>query len=53
MFQVKGGDKDFETARERRRDQLLVSLGQAHLGRRVPFGLLSPSLRLDIRASWG
>lgn len=53
MFLAQGGEKELETARERRRNELLVYLGQANLRRRVPFGLLSPSLRLDIRTFWG
>ncbi len=53
MFLAQGGEKELEAARERRRNELLVYLGQANLRRRVPFGLLSPSLRLDIRTFWG
>jgi DNA phosphorothioation-associated putative methyltransferase len=48
----KGGKEELEIAQEQRRSELLVYLALANFRRRVPFGLLSPSLRLDIRTFW-
>jgi len=48
-----GGGKDLESAGARRRNDLQVYLALANLRRRVPFGQLSPTLRLDIRTFFG
>jgi hypothetical protein len=53
LFIVHGGEKELESARERRRNDLLVYLAEANLRKKIPFSLLSPSLRLDIRTFWG
>jgi DNA phosphorothioation-associated putative methyltransferase len=49
----RGGGKDMEMAGARRRNDLQVYLALANLRKRVPFGQLSLTLRLDIRTFFG
>jgi DNA phosphorothioation-associated putative methyltransferase len=49
----RGGRAELEHAASNRRNDLLVYLGLANLKRKVPFGQLSQSLRLDIRTFFG
>lgn len=47
------GEATFETARERRREDLLVYLASGYLRKRIRFGDLSPRLQRDIRGLFG
>ena len=47
LFDRKGGGDTLKQAAEARRNDLLVYLAMANLRRKVPFGHLGPSLRLD------
>jgi hypothetical protein len=53
LLQRKGGAEALKRAAEARRNDLLVYLGLANLRRKVPFGHLSPRLRLDVREFFG
>jgi len=53
LFVRKGGTDAFKRSAEARRNDLLVYLAMANLRRKVPFGRLSPSLRLDVREFFG
>ena len=53
LFVQRGGGADVQRAAENRRRDLLVYVAMANLRKRVPFGHLSASLRLDIRAFLG
>ena len=50
---LRGGGDAFQTAAESRRRDLLVYVSLANLGRKVPFGHLSQSLRRDLRSFFG
>ena len=49
LFVKRGGAELLQRSTEARRNDLLVYLALSNLRRRVPFGHLSPGLRLDIR----
>ncbi|MBI4661498.1 MAG: DNA phosphorothioation-associated putative methyltransferase [Verrucomicrobia bacterium] len=49
LLERKGGGDTLKRAAEARRNDLLVYLGLANLRKKVPFGHLSPRLRLDVR----
>jgi hypothetical protein len=49
LFVRKGGADALKRSAEARRNDLLVYLAMANLRRKVPFGHLSASLRLDVR----
>jgi hypothetical protein len=49
----RGGAEALAQAAENRRNDLLVYLAMSNLRKRVPFGHLSPVLRLDIRTFYG
>ena len=53
LLERKGGAEALKRAAEARRNDLLVYLGLANLRRKVPFGHLSPRLRLDVREFFG
>jgi DNA phosphorothioation-associated putative methyltransferase len=53
LFVRKGGAEALTQAAEARRNDLLVYLAMANLRRKVPFGHLSASLRLDVRDFFG
>jgi DNA phosphorothioation-associated putative methyltransferase len=53
LLERKGGADAIRRAAEARRNDLLVYLGLANLKRKVPFGHLSPRLRLDVREFFG
>jgi hypothetical protein len=53
LFARRGGADAFKRSAEARRSDLLVYLAMANLRRKVPFGRLSPSLRLDVREFFG
>ena len=53
LLERKGGGEDLKRAAEARRNDLLVYLGLANLRKKVPFGHLSPRLRLDVREFFG
>jgi hypothetical protein len=48
-----GGSQALEQSTEARRRDLLVYLAMSNLRKRVPFGHLSPGLRLDVREFFG
>lgn len=49
LFERRGGKEALANAADTRRNDLLFYVALANLRKRVPFGNLSPSLRLDIR----
>ena len=53
IFVQRGGMDELQRAREHRCNDLLVYLAMSNLRKRVPFGHLSLSLRLDIKAFYG
>jgi hypothetical protein len=53
LFMRRGGGQALKRSADGRRNDLLVYVGLANLRKRVPFGHLSPSLRLDIREFFG
>jgi hypothetical protein len=53
LFVRKGGADALKRSVEARRNDLLVYLAMANLRRKVPFGHLSASLRLDVREFFG
>ncbi|MHC1763388.1 MAG: DNA phosphorothioation-associated putative methyltransferase [Verrucomicrobiia bacterium] len=53
LFVRKSGEDSLKRSAEARRKDLLVYLAKANLRRKVPFGHLSASLRLDIREFFG
>jgi hypothetical protein len=53
LFMRRGGGEALKRSGENRRNDLLVYVALANLRKRVPFGHLSPSLRLDIREFFG
>src|SRR5262249_32609449 len=53
IFVQRGGGQELQRAIENRRDELLVYVAMSNLRKRVPFGHLSMSLRLDIRTFFG
>lgn len=53
LLERKGGGEALKRAAEARRNDLLVYLGLANLRKKVPFGHLSPRLRLDVREFFG
>jgi hypothetical protein len=53
LLDRKGGGEALKKAAEARRNDLLVYLGLANLRKKVPFGHLSPRLRLDVREFFG
>lgn len=53
LFLKRGGAELLNQATETRKNDLLVYLALSNLRRRVPFGHLSASLRLDIRTFFG
>lgn len=53
LFVKRGGAELLNQASETRKNDLLVYLAMSNLRKRVPFGHLSASLRLDIRTFFG
>jgi hypothetical protein len=53
LFMRRGGGEALKRSAESRTNDLLVYVALANLRKRVPFGHLSPSLRLDIREFFG
>ena len=53
LFTRRGGGEALKRSSETRRNDLLVYVAMANLRKRVPFGHLSASLRLDIREFFG
>jgi hypothetical protein len=53
LFMRRGGGEPLKRSGESRQNDLLVYVALANLRRRVPFGHLSASLRLDIREFFG
>ncbi len=53
LFMRRGGGEALKRSAESRRNDLLVYVALANLRKRVPFGHLSISLRLDIREFFG
>jgi hypothetical protein len=53
LFLNRGGGETLKQAAETRRNDLLVYVALANLRKRVPFGHLSPALRLDIKEFFG
>lgn len=53
IFVRQGGAEPLQHAADNRRNDLLVYLAMSNLRRKVPFGHLSPSLRLDVREFFG
>ncbi|HZR18716.1 MAG TPA: DNA phosphorothioation-associated putative methyltransferase [Verrucomicrobiae bacterium] len=53
LLERKGGGNSLKKVAEARRNDLLVYLGLANLRKRVPFGHLSPRLRLDVKEFFG
>jgi hypothetical protein len=53
LLERKGGTDTIRRAAEARRNDLLVYLGLANLRKKVPFGHLSPRIRLDVREFFG
>jgi hypothetical protein len=53
LLERRGGADALKRAAESRRNDLLVYLGLANLRKKVPFGHLSPRLRLDVREFFG
>lgn len=53
LFLLRGGAKTLKEAAENRRNDLLAYVALANLRRKVPFGHLSLSVRLDLREFFG
>jgi hypothetical protein len=53
LFLLRGGGKTMKEAAENRRNDLLVYVALANLRRKVPFGHLSLSVRLDVKEFFG
>ncbi len=53
LLERRGGGESITRAAEARRNDLLGYLGLANLRKKVPFGHLSPRLRLDVREFFG
>ncbi|MCI0538820.1 MAG: DNA phosphorothioation-associated putative methyltransferase [Verrucomicrobiales bacterium] len=53
LFMRRGGGEALKRSAENRKNDLLVYVALANLRKRVPFGHLSASLRLDIREFFG
>jgi DNA phosphorothioation-associated putative methyltransferase len=53
LFIDRFGEATFNTARQRRKEDLLVFIAAAQLRRKIPFGHLSPRLQRDLRSFFG